>query len=323
MNKMKKIIVLLFVINVFKTYSQKTNDCLIPPQTHWKSFGFKKQVKQVNIAYYKVDSISYKPTMIEVYSFNKEGFIIQKYFKIFGKYASETATNYEYNNGLLDSINTYASSVNFNNKQKLHYNTNQKLTKIVANGKFSNFTDTYTYKNGLVNSIERSYSNGGRMTTYFNHNKNYSRIKETSVNGKITESYTVYDGTEKFASFYLGREPIVTFYKAYHHNDLDIEVNENALNYALKMRKLKEQEPNSFVKLMGELQGKPTTRTIFTIPAESRNETGDWIKRLQIDKQYNMHIRRLVFKKLIYADGSESGSTNFDVFFEKKVARLK
>ncbi|MDY0090901.1 MAG: hypothetical protein RBR78_11125 [Flavobacteriaceae bacterium] len=88
---------------------------LSPPKTHWQSFGFHKQPKQVAIAYYKSDSLGYEPAMFEVFTFNESGYIIQKYLRIYGKYESETANNYVYKNGVLDSINTLASAQNSTN----------------------------------------------------------------------------------------------------------------------------------------------------------------------------------------------------------------
>lgn len=79
---------------------------LVPPKTYWQSFGFQKQPKQVGIGYYKSDSLGYEPAMLEVYNFNDDGFITQKYIRIFGEYGSETVNNYVYSNGILDSINT-------------------------------------------------------------------------------------------------------------------------------------------------------------------------------------------------------------------------
>src|SRR5690606_20994766 len=114
------------------------------PKIHWKSYGYQKQIEQAKIAYYKSDSLEYETTMVEVFSFNKEGNIIQKYIRVFGKYGSETAFNYVYTNGLLDSINTYASAKNFNTQQKFHYDKNGRLTHSTSTGVYANFTDVYS-----------------------------------------------------------------------------------------------------------------------------------------------------------------------------------
>lgn len=297
---------------------------LVPPKTYWQSFGFQKQPKQVGIGYYKSDSLGYEPAMLEVYNFNEDGFITQKYIRIFGEYGSETVNNYVYSNGVLDSINTLASAQNFNRQEKFHYDKSGQLTHITANGKFADYTDTYTYdNNGMVATIERKWKSRGSKKTFFKHNGNYVREKETAPDGKITESYTVYDGDELFASFTLGGRPVVTFHDSYHRSDVEVEVNTHALNYVLEQRKLKQSNPEAFNKLMTELQGKPTSREVFDVPAMATNEDGDWTKRLQIDRRFSKGERRLVFKKLVYADGTESGSTDYDLLFERKTERMK
>jgi hypothetical protein len=50
---------------------------------------------------------------------------------------------------------------------------------------------------------------------------------------------------------------------------------------------------------------------------------GDWIKSLQIDRRFGTSIRRMVFKKIQYADGTESGSTNYDMIFDQKVKYIQ
>lgn len=316
--------VLFLLLISLNTFGQGGVQHLEPPKTYWQSFGFQKQVDHVKVGYYQSDSLGYAPVMAEVISFNKEGHLIQKYVRIFGQYASETAYNYVYTNGILDSINTLASAQNFNSQQKLHYDNNGQLTHITATGKFTNYTDTYSYENsGMVATIERKYQTGGSKTTRFNHKSNYVHEKETAVNGKITESYTVYDGDECFATFTLGGQPIVTFYNTPFRSDFEAEIDENALNYALKQRRLKQSDPEAFKQHMSELQSKPTSRSVFDIPAEARNEGGDWTKRLQIDRRFGNGMRRLVFRKLMYADGTESGSTDYDMIFGSKVERIK
>src|SRR5690606_26459318 len=129
---------------------------LKPPKTYWQSFGYQKQPDHIKRAYYKSDSLGYEPTMAEVISFNKKGFIIQEYEQILGKSVKEKVRNYVYKNGVLDSINTLNTDPNYNTWQKLHYDEKGKLVKMTVNGKYSNFTDTFTYYDGgMVKTILR------------------------------------------------------------------------------------------------------------------------------------------------------------------------
>ncbi|WP_346236857.1 hypothetical protein ABDK00_013560 [Niabella insulamsoli] len=318
-------IAFLMMIASFTVHAQKHEaaDHLSPPKTYWQSFGFQKQIDHVKIAYYKSDSLGYEPTMAEVISFNKHGHLIQHYIRIFGQYGSETAHNYVYTNGVLDSINTLATAANFNSRQKLHYNSDGQLTHITATGKFSNFTDTYKYdQTGMVASIERTHKSGSTRKAVFNHKANCVQERETAANGKVTERYYIYEGDELLASFRSG-SGLLTFYDAYRRIDFETKVNEAPLTYALAQRKLKQSDPMAFNKQMSSLQSKPVSKIVFDIPALAKNENGDWIKRLQIDRRFSPPQRRLVFRKLMYADGTTSGDTEMDLIFERKVARLK
>ena len=175
----------------------------------------------------------------------------------------------------------------------------------------------------MVANIERKWKSRGSKKNFFKHNGNYVREKETAPDGKITESYTVYDEDELFASFTLGGRPVVTFHDSYHRLEFETEVNTHALNYVLEQRKLKQSNPEALNKLMTELQDKPTSRVVFDVPAMATNEQGDWTKSLQIDRRFSKGERRLVFKKLVYVDGTESGSTEMDLIFESKVRKMK
>lgn len=294
------------------------------PKTDWQSYGFQKQVKQAAIGYYKSDSSGYEPVMLEVYGFNNEGQLTNKYIRIFGKFASETVHKYVYKQGVLDSINTLASARSFNATQKLHYNKDGLLQKITAKGAYTNFTDTYTYESsGMVAAIERKYQNGGGLQARFDHQKNVVTEKEIAVNGKSVERHFVYDGDELLASFTPGNQrPVtVTLYDNDSRSHFNVEITEETLPVIFEWRKLKQQNPKDFKKQISTLKDKSAGVALFDIPAESRNQNGDWIKRLQIDRQQGMQ-RRLVFQKLVYADGTESGNTAFDSIFERKVSNI-
>lgn len=317
--KKRTLLFILLHLTLFSAFSQH----LEIPKTHWKSYGFQKQVEQVAIGYYKSDSLGYDPTMLEVYTFNKEGHLIQKYIRIFGAYESETAYNYVYNKGVLDSINTFASANMFNSKQKMNYNTQGKLASILASGAYTNFIDQMSYdKSGKIHSIERKFKNGGRKQTLFNTEKNYVLEKEIDSKGNIIENFFVYDDEEIFA-FISGEDSTVTFYDAFHSTDFEIGVAKEPLSYTLKWRDLKQQDHEKYLEQISELQYNSTSKIILEIPVEATNEEGDWIKRLQIDKRYGNSNKQYVFKSLVYIDGTVSGSTEYDLIFEMKVSNIK
>lgn len=295
---------------------------LKPPKTYWQSFGYQKQPDHIKRAYYKSDSLGYEPSKAEVISFNKEGFIIQEYEQTMGKFAKEKARNYVYKNGVLDSINTLNTDPNYNTWQKLHYDEKGKLVKMTINGKYSNFTDTFTYYDGgMVKTIIRhNHASGTKTFAEFVYNRNYIKetLKETS--GRTIESCYIYDGDNLFASFTIMKNQSIQFYDEARRITYELENFEgNPFEYALKQRTAYQKNENA---LAVEFD-KSDARIIIDIPAETKNEQGDWIRRLQLDKRYSSTERRLVFNQIMYADGTKSGSTEMDLIFESKVRKMK
>ena len=92
--------------------------------------------------------------------------------------------------------------------------------------------------------------------------------------------------------------------------------------YLLDLRKLKRENLQAFRDKIGVLRGKKMSTIIFDIPAQASNMEGDWTKRLQLDRRFAIQ-RRLVFRQLKYANGSQSGSTKYDLIFEHKVKNIK
>lgn len=318
---LKLIATCLFFLSFFKANAQEVNH-LTPPVTNWKKFGFEKQVLQSIVAYYKRDSLGYEPAMLEVYNFDDAGQLTQKFIRIYGKYSSETLYNYVYNNGKLDSLNTRASASSFNSQQKMYYNEKGQLVKIVATGKYVDYEDTFTYdQKGLVSVIERKYKSGITKTTRFDRKKNMVVEKETSKSGKVTEQFFVYDGDALFAWFEKGESSVVHFQDTYRRTNFEAKISGDALDYIVKLLELKQSNHPSFLDKLSDLQTQKTSTINYEVPALSSNETGDWIKRYQIDKRSGFEQKRLVFRKLMYADGSKSGSTEYDLIFEQKAIR--
>lgn len=296
---------------------------LAPTKTYWQSFGYQKQPDHIKRAYYKSDSLGYEPTKAEVISFNKEGFIIQEYEQILGKSVKEKARNYVYKNGVLDSINTLNTDPNYNTWQKLHYDEKGKLVKMTITGKYSNFTDTFTYyESGMIKTIFRNnHASGTKTVAEFAHNRNYVKETVTEKTGKTYESCYMYDGENLFASFTIRKNQSIRFYDEARRITYELENFEgNPFEYAMNLRTEYQKNPNALAQKFGNSD---YVEIVFDIPAETKNEHGDWIRQLQLDKTYLPTQRRLVFNQIMYADGIKSGSTEMDLIFESKVRKMK
>ena len=92
-----------------------------------------------------------------------------------------------------------------------------------------------------------------------------------------TESCYMYEGDDIFASFTISKKQRITFYDKIQRIEYELEDIENPFEYALKLR-TSYQKNN---KVLAETFKKTASKIVFDIPAEARNEQGDWIKRIQ------------------------------------------
>lgn len=294
-----------------------------PPKTYWQSFGYQKQPDHIKRAYYKSDSLGYEPTMAEVISFNKDGFIIQEYKQVLGKMPREVACNYVYKNGVLDSINILETNASYNSWQKMHYDRKGKLVKITATGKYSEYTDTFTYdEGGMIQTVFRKKASGGNVLTEYVHNRSYVKVTTTETSGRKIESAYIYDGDHLFAEFTITKKLRIRFYdeaRRINYQTTD-ETISNPFEYAMNLRTEYQKNPNA---LAQKFDNSDYAEIVFDIPAEVNNEHGDWIRQLQLDRTYRPTQRRLVFNQIMYADGTKSGSTEMDLIFESKVRKMK
>lgn len=314
-----KLAFLLTIINFTVVAQQYVAQHLTPPKTYWQSFGYQKQVDYIQTVQYKSDSLRYEPTAVLVKSFNKDGFLIQDYTRILGNFANETAHNNVYKNGVLDSINTVTTNKNFNGTQKLHYDEKGHLIRIVSTGKYTEYTDTFTYyENGMVKTIQRKYKDGlGTLTTTFDHRKNVVTETDKRANGKILTKNYMYNGDDLFAT--IDDKNTIRFHNTYHNYDFEVQAEGDALQYAIEKRRQFQQDERYLDKLSEEKNGK----IVFDIPAISRNDNGDIIRQLQLDKTSKQTRGRLWFSKYVYADGTTSGSTDYDLLFGQRVEKMK
>lgn len=312
---MKIVCLFAFAVVCYTATAQKSLH-LSAPKTNWKSYNFKKQIDNIKSVFYKSDSTGYEPTMFEIIFFNKDGNVTQEYIRVLGAYGSETAYNYVYKNGVLDSINSLASQSKFNSYQKLFYDTRGKLNKIVSTGTFAVYVDTFMYDNaGKLSVIKRKHKIGVTTETRFDHLHNIVHEKITNAKGKVLDKYFVYDGDQLFAHFTDTTNPTIVFNDNYRRIEFEMKVKGDALNFIKEKRKASQGN----TKVMGQLLEDYKCVIVFDIPAESKNEVGDLIRRLQLDKRFFSTVRRLVFSEITYADGKKSGSTDFDMIFNHRV----
>ncbi len=172
----------------------------------------------------------------------------------------------------------------------------------------------------MVKSIQRIYADRqGSTTATFDHNKNVVTETDLRANGKKSTTHYVYNEDLVFAIISGAKPGVVRFNNPFHQYDFEVETTGDALQYVFEKRKLFQQDEQYLDKLLEEKNGK----IVLDKPAVAKNENGDMIRHLELDKTYKNTNRRLVFSKYKYADGTESGSTDMDLIFESKVRKMK
>lgn len=318
---MKTIILGLFMLMASVIYAQEYYH-LDKEAVSSEAFGFSEPVLQVEVAYYKADDKGYETTMFDVYFFDKNNRIVTKYNRILGQYASETSHQYRYKEDKLDSLNTYASSMSFNSKSIFKYEGN-KLIGRTGTGVYTNYEDSYSYdSNNRLKRIIRVYPKGNTNEsnyTYTNDELNLVEEISTDLNGHKTSTFFYYLKDEVIAKYNPVFNSIV-FYDVnmanYTTNTVDKPI--PLINRYLSLRKKgTAQELRTF---MDESVGQ--AEIIKQNLANSSNMKGDWLSRYQMTSNYGTETKQFIFRKIYYANGEVSGSTEFNTLFQLKTRGL-
>ena len=316
---MKQIFILILLLAGQPFYAQQAMHLQVP-FTSPKALGFPTNVTQVATGYYKTDSASFEPAMLEIYTFTDKEQLEQHYIRIFGDFASETAHNYHYNaEGLLDSIVTVTTNKNFNSVQRFQYNNKNQIVSSNASGVYTNFKDTYTYnQDNLLEQISRHYSTGNVTKAMFSNQSHVSEEDYSNNELKRTRNF-LYDDSKLLASS-NSEQPYVVFYLDQPETHIEVAMNDkqDPYKFMLSYLELKQKDNNAYndVVLADE------NKIAFEIAAESRDESGLWTKRLQFDFGYAQPQKRLLFRQYNFADGSEIGNTNVDIMFFTKTNKI-
>ena len=318
---MKQLFATIFILLTYVGLSQEPYH-LGKELLTYDALGFSEPVKQVNIAYYKADDKGYETAMYEIYAFNDNHKLAYKYSRIFGDYASETAHHYIYSLGLLDSLNTYASAKSFNSKSKFIYEDEVLLSR-KGTGVYTNYEDFYSYDSeNRLKQIKRIYPKGNSNTVTYNYENNtLDKVEEiaTDLKGDNNSTYYYYLNDAIFAK-YSPTFNSIYFYdingSTYFTNTVD-----NAINLILKVKKIKAtgsyQDLNTFFEnAIGQAEIKKQDLGV------SRNLKGDWLSKHEMTDNYGMKDKKYIFRKISYANGETSGSTDFNELFYQKTKDL-
>lgn len=292
----------------------------LPLKSH-VNFKLSKPVKYVKIATYSATEKGWDPVMSQVISFNESNQLIQEYTLILGKFASETAYNYIYNGKILDSINILASAANFNIKSDIKTDEKGHVISEKAKGFYADYTRTYEYNNmGSVKAITTTHASGTHNWTKFSYENGKLNLV-TQVDGKTYDgspiNYFLYNNGSLFAKWNDLDNDLTLSPTDYRHYQLKKHL--TPLATAQELRKLFNTNEKAYQARIKNI----SNEAIFVHQqGDSKNEQGDWTKKMTKTLNFGQEQKRFSFREIVYADGSTSGSTEFDYLFFKKMKDL-
>ena len=314
---MKYLLILLVVFCQTDGFAQPTE---YPIKTH-ANFELSKPVKYVKIATYKADENGWEPVMAEVTSFNENNQLIQEYMRIMGEFASETAHNYVYDGQLLDSLNTIASASNFNVKSSFEPDENGRISTETAKGFYVDYTRKYTYnEDGTVKTITTDHARGTHNWTQFSY-MNGEQDLVIQIDGRNfeedTKNYFLYNKGRLFAKWNDDDNDLYLYPTDNRH--FRLENHSQPLAAATELRKLQNTDQIAYdAKILEIAKEGEIVREL----AISFNEQHDWTMKMVKTINEGQAEKRFVFREIFYADGTTSGSSDFDRFFYSRMKDL-
>lgn len=289
----------------------------LPLKSH-TNFELSKPVKYVKIATYEATEKSWDPVMTQVISFNDADQLVQEYTRILGKFGSETAYNYVYDGKKLDSVNILASAANFNSKGDIVTDKNGRIVSETAKGFYADYTRNYDYnKDGTIKTITTKHATGNNNWTQFSY-KNGSLDLVTQVDGRVYKdspvNYFLYNNGLLFATWNDLDNDLTISPTPYRHYKL--KKHHAPLATAMELRTLYNTNKPAY---NSQIDGISNEATIVYQQGTSSNELGDWTKKMTETTSYGQTQKRYSFREIVYADGTASGSTEFDILFFKKM----
>ncbi len=281
-------------------------------------------VYRVQTATYKADSTGYQPAMLEVLNYNDNGLKFQDYRQIFGSYSSETFDAFFYTGKRLDSIVRKTSAGGFDALIKFEHDTQSRIIKETATGRYTNYSMIFEYEDDLLIEAMLQPRKGDRKKAFFYYggtgNQLISVTEETyAQDDEMTKSFTVYyhDG-KPFARITKDRPLIhVLDYTGFYK----IRSSKSAYETINDLRKALEISQNELFKVKRELAKDEIMIEQYSTSTDTR--TNDWTKRHKTFKNFGKLDDRFIFRKLYYPDSTTSGSTEFDILFQRRMPKLK
>lgn len=166
--------------------------------------------------------------------FDLQGKLKTDYTRILGAFGSETAHQYLYRDGKIDSLNTKASVKNVSTKSKYYYNRAGLLDSISCKGFYVDYTDRFTHdNNNRIIRLERVYKKGnpGFDENYHSNGQlEYSKIERIGKSNLLN----FFNRNSKFISFEKGRDTLTV--NINNKEKIKVYIGKMSIEKAIEMR---------------------------------------------------------------------------------------
>lgn len=286
----------------------------------YKDLGLHKKVSKVESMTYSMEDKFVTDNASDLYMFDENGFILLHKFNIYGDYASSTSEVSKYqNNKIIQRDVTVENRPNFKSVMTFEYDNNNNLKQKKYEAKYykNEFIYTYDKDNKLIEvkgiynsnySIEKYFYKKDKLYKTIIQHFNNETVSSESIKLYIDNKVVVeYDGTDKFSKAYIKDDG----------GDMLLQINHaNPLKQIEKMELEVTKEDitlNKFKEYLLNKDNKPFVKTIVN-ERYKNNENNDWIAKMGIDIMFKEERKYYTFRKITYADGTESGSIDFNMF---------
>lgn len=316
---MKKNIYLIIYFFSLVSFAQK-------PEVNYKDLGFTKKIKKVESYTYSFEDKFVTDKSSDVYEFDENGNISNHAYFVYGKYASETAEKSTYENGLLTKREILVKNrPNFNAIITYKYDKNKNLIqKKYKSSQYENdFIFSYGSNNKLVeikgiyaknHSVEKFYYEDGKLLKSINQYFDNDAVLSETITLYIDEKKVIEcNPKNEYFIVYLNEETENSVLKMNYPNPIEnINGIVSEIQYdGLTIKQLKENLLNEKIQPFRLVEAKEI---------QQLNDEKDWIVRAGTYYRYKQYENYYTFRKITYADGTTSGSVDFDIF---KVNELK
>ncbi len=316
---MKKYICLIIYFFSLVSFAQK-------PEVNYKDLGFTQKIKKVESYTYSLEDKFVTDKSSDVYEFDVKGNIINHAYFVYGKYASETFENSTYENELLVKREILVKNrPNFN--AIITYKYDKKKNLIQKKYKSSQYENDFIFSydsNNKLTEIKGIYAKNHSVEKfYYKDGKLFKSINQYFAKDSVlSETITLYIDEKKviecnpkneYLIAYLNEETENWVLKMNYPNPIEnINGIESEIKYdGLTIKQLKENLLNERNQLFRLVEAKEI---------QQLNDKNDWIIKAETYYRYKQQENYYIFRKITYADGTTSGSVDFDIF---KVNELK